>query len=56
MRKKRENVIDPNRIAVKARMEKMRKEEQLERKRRKAAGIEQDDESFSALDMFKKRS
>ncbi len=55
LRKKRENVIDPNRIAVKARMEKMRKEEQQERKRKAAAGIDQDDESYSALDMFKKR-
>lgn len=56
LRKKRENVIDPNRIAVKARMEKMRKEEQQERKRKAAAGIAQDDQSYSALDMFKKRS
>ncbi|SNX81487.1 related to UTP7 - nucleolar protein, component of the small subunit processome [Melanopsichium pennsylvanicum] len=56
LRKKRENVIDPNRIAVKARMDKMRKEEQAERKRRNAAGIQHDDDNFSALDMFKKRT
>lgn len=56
LRKKRENVVDPNRIAVKARMEKMRKEEQQARKRKAAAGIAQDDHSFSALDMFNKRS
>lgn len=56
LRKKRENVIDPNRIAVKQRMEKLRKEEQEKRKRNKAAGIDLDDESYSALDMFNKRS
>lgn len=55
LRKKRENVIDPNRIAVKQRMEKMRREEEKERKRKKAAGLDQDDEAFSALDMFNKR-
>lgn len=55
LRKKRENVIDPNRIAVKARMEKRRKDEQMERKRRAAAGIAEDDDAFSALDMFNKR-
>ena len=56
LRKKRENVIDPNRIAVKQRMEKMRKDEQLQRKRKAAAGIQEDDKAFSALDMFNKRS
>lgn len=55
LRKKRENVIDPNRIAVKQRMEKMRKEEEQKRKRKVAAGIDVDDESYSALDMFNKR-
>ncbi|CDR98627.1 hypothetical protein [Sporisorium scitamineum] len=56
LRKKRENVIDPNRIAVKARMEKMRKEQEQQRKRKAAAGIAEGDERFSALDMFNKRS
>lgn len=55
LRKKRENVIDPNRIALKQRMEKMRKEEEQKRKRKAAAGIDVDDESYSALDMFNKR-
>ena len=56
VRKKKENVIDPNRIAVKEKMEKRRKEEDLERRRKAAAGIEADDTAFSALDMFSKRS
>ena len=54
LRKKRENVVDPNRIAVKAKMERMRKEQQDARKRQAAAGRAED--SSSALDMFNKRS
>lgn len=56
LRKKKENVIDPNRIAVKEKMERRRKEEDLDRRRKAAAGIEADDTAFSALDMFSKRS
>lgn len=56
LRKKRENVIDPNRIAVKARMDRLRNQEVQERRRKAAAGIAQDDASFKALDMFNKRT
>ncbi|PWZ02867.1 BING4CT-domain-containing protein [Testicularia cyperi] len=56
LRKKRENVIDPNRIAVKARLEKQRKDQEQQQRRLKAAGITEEPQSFSALDMFSKRS